>query len=230
MSQAVHAFEQLTAAAHHAERVRARRLAQRDAIPEPQALRQTLELAAGAGGLAALLAERAHARQAEAGRRAAKSRLQADRLAAKRAAGAAPATAWRAWFDGSAHPNPGRIGIGALLAGPAGEHLEISRRAGHGNSGEAEYSALIALLEAAVAARPAELVVYGDSRVVIDDASGATAGAAALAPQRARAAALLARLGQVRLQWIPRHKNAAADRLSQQAVGLPDGGDGDGED
>ncbi len=220
-------FEQLSAAAHHGERVRARRLAKSAAIPEPQALRQTLEQVAGAPGLPALLAERARGRAVDAERRATKSRRQADKLASKRAGNAAPATAWQAWFDGSAHPNPGRIGIGALLAGPAGERVEISRRAGHGNSGEAEYGALLALLEAAVRAQPAELVVYGDSRVVIDDVNRVTAGAATLAPQRGRADALIAQLRQVTLQWIPRHKNAAADRLSQQAAGMSDSGDDD---
>jgi ribonuclease HI len=59
------------------------------------------------------------------------------------------ATAWRGWFDGSAHPNPGQIGIGALLCGPDGQRVEISRRAGHGSSSDAEYLALTALLEAA---------------------------------------------------------------------------------
>ncbi|MFM9436979.1 ribonuclease HI [Janthinobacterium sp. CG_23.3] len=221
------AFEQLSAAAHHGERVRARRLAKSSAIPEAQALRRTLEQVAGAPGLPALLAARAQAREADAGRRAAKRRQQADKLASKQAGNAAPATAWQAWFDGSAHPNPGRIGIGALLAGPAGERVEISRRAGHGNSGEAEYSALLALLEAAVLAQPAELVVYGDSRVVIDDVNRVTAGAATLAPQRGRADALIAQLRRVTLQWIPRHRNAAADRLSQQGVGMADSGDAD---
>ncbi|MDC8756542.1 ribonuclease HI family protein [Janthinobacterium fluminis] len=218
-------FEELIAAAHHSERVRARRLARHGAMPERDALRQTLEQAAGTQGLAGLLRERAQERLAEAGRRAAQTARKAEALARKRAGNAAPATAWQAWFDGSAQPNPGRIGIGGLLTSPAGRRIEISRRAGHGSSSEAEYSALIALLEAAVRERPAELLVYGDSRVVIDDVNRVTAPAASLAPQRARADALLARLGQVTLRWIPRHRNAEADRLSQQGAALPDGSD-----
>ena len=79
------------------------------------------------------------------------------------------AEAWLAWFDGSALPNPGRIGIGALLRGPQGQVVEISRRAGEGSSSEAEYLALIALLEAALLHQPAQLTVHGDSQVVIDD-------------------------------------------------------------
>ncbi|MET3133272.1 ribonuclease HI [Oxalobacteraceae bacterium GrIS 1.11] len=219
-------FEDLIAAAYQSERVLGRRLARRAGLSERQALRQTLELAAGASGLPHLLAVRASERLVEAGRRAAKAGAQAGKLALKAARKRPPPTAWLAWFDGSAHPNPGKIGIGALLTGPDGQRHAISRRAGHGNSGMAEYSALIALLEAAVALQPAELIVYGDSRVVIDDARQAgRAGAKGLEAQRARASALLARLPQVTLQWIPRQQNSAADALSQGAIELADDGD-----
>jgi ribonuclease HI len=127
-------------------------------------------------------------------------------------------TAWRAWFDGSAHPNPGDCGIGALLIGPGGERIEISRSAGYGNSSEAEYRALIALLEAAVGSGAHGLTIYGDSKVVIDDVNGSdTAAAASLQACRQSALALLARLRDVTLRWIPRHKNGEADALSQLA-------------
>ena len=35
-----------------------------------------------------------------------------------------PADTWLIWFDGAAQPNPGRIGLGALLLGPAGDLLD----------------------------------------------------------------------------------------------------------
>jgi ribonuclease HI len=212
-------FDQLVAAAYQTERVAGRRLAKRAGIDEARALRLTLEQAAGAQGLAQLLAARAQARQADALRRSQKAEQKAQQRARKSTPGPGAATAWRAWFDGSAHPNPGRIGIGALLAGPGGEQVEISRRAGHGNSGQAEYRALIALLEAAVALRPAELLVYGDSQVVIDDVNRRGARpASGLEGERGRVDALIAQLGKVSLRWIPRHKNGAADRLSQQGA------------
>ena len=217
------AFDELAAAAHHAERVRARRLAGRDGVPERQALQLVLEQAASLAGLAGLagpdglLAARAQAQAADAERRAAKTRQRAERRATLAAQRLPPATAWLAWFDGSAHPNPGRIGIGALLTGPSG--------AGHGNSGQAEYSALLAVLEAALRERPSELVVYGDSRVVLDEVNRLTPGSRALAVQRAAAQALIAQFARITLQWIPRHRNAAADQLSQQAIGLRDTGD-----
>jgi ribonuclease HI len=144
-------------------------------------------------------------------------RARAEKLA-RQSVPASP-TAWRAWFDGSAHPNPGRIGIGALLTGPAGEDVEISRRAGHGTSGDAEYLALIAALEMAVELGVGELLVYGDSQVVVQDVLlSPQSGAKALEQHRARVGQLMEAMAQVHVRWVPRHKNGEADRLSQQAV------------
>jgi ribonuclease HI len=197
--------------AYKAERAASRRLARAAGLSADQALRRTLELAAGANGLAGLIAQAARdaARAAEKG--------AADARRAARHDG--PPSAWRGWFDGSAKPNPGRCGIGARLDGPGGIRVEIARPAGHGNSSEAEYRALIALLEAAVAHCVRDLTIHGDSRVVIDDVNGPELYAApVLASYRARAHALLACLTDVRLRWVPRHKNLDADALSQRAL------------
>jgi ribonuclease HI len=148
--------------------------------------------------------------------------LRAAALAKRQARHDGRPTAWRAWFDGSAHPNPGDCGIGALLAGPGGERIEISRAAGYGNSSEAEYRALLALLDAAVARGAHGLTIYGDSKVVIDDVNGPDATAAvSLHTYRQAALALIAQLRGVTLRWIPRHKNGEADALSQRARRAP---------
>lgn len=196
------------------ERAASRRLAQRTGLPALQALRQTLILSAGQQGLSVLLAQRSAEQQLVAQR-------AADRAAAvrRRPAEAPSHTPWQAWFDGSAHPNPGRCAIGALLTGPNGEVVEIARPAGHGNSSQAEYRALIAVLEAALAAQAHGLTVHGDSRVVLDDVAAPEHRAArALLPYRAAALALLAQLPDVTLRWVPRHRNTRADALSQQAI------------
>jgi ribonuclease HI len=211
----------LREAAYRTERAASRRLAERTGVPEEQALRQTLEARAGAQGLEALLAERRALRLAD-DRRAADRRVRKEtgRLL-RQARHAGPATAWRAWFDGSARPNPGRCGIGALLLGPNGELVELSQFAGFGNSSEAEYRALIALLETAVANDAHELTIYGDSLVVVDDVNGTDdAAAPVLQPYRAAVHTLISQLGDVRLRWVPRHKNTQADALSQRAATL----------
>lgn len=207
----------LLAAAFKSELAASRRLARRSGMGETEALQATLSLRAGVAGLDQLLRERAADRlrseQALEARRALAAAAQA-----RRRPGAA-ATGWRAWFDGSARPNPGRCTLGAVLEGPGGVHVELSRDIGHGDSSEAEYQALIAVLEAAVAHGAVGLAIHGDSQVVIDDVNAPDfAGSPALQAWRGRARALLARLPGATLRWIPRHKNGRADALSQRAA------------
>jgi ribonuclease HI len=214
-------FERMAQAAYHRERVASRRLARSTGITEHEALRQTMQTSAGQGTLAALLQERESAALASAARTSERraSQLQAHQLRQARHDGVL--TPWRAWFDGSAHPNPGNCSIGGVLQGPAGQQHTISRQAGYGNSSEAEYRALIAVLEAAVAAQASDLTVYGDSQGVIDDIQS-NSGAASLAVLRDTARTLMAALPNVTLRWIPRHKNGHADALSQQAARGPE--------
>lgn len=207
----------LLAAAFKEERATSRKLAARTGMPDAEALRATLSLRAGAAGLDQLLAARAAERLRSEHGAAARRALAAAALARRGGTGAAPA--WRAWFDGSARPNPGRCGIGAVLEGPGGVRIELSREAGHGNSSEAEYLALVAVLEAAVEHGVPALAIEGDSQVVIDDVHAPdSASAPALRAYRAQVRALLDRLPGSTLRWIPRHKNRQADALSQRAV------------
>lgn len=209
-------FELLLSTSFHKERVAARRLALAANLSEAQALRQTLESLAGADGLPALLearqAQRALELQKLAARRQGKEQARQLMLEKKRP----PAGIWQAWFDGSARPNPGRCGVGGVLLGPGGERYEICRETGYGSSSEAEYLALIGVLELALASGAAQLWVFGDSRVVLDDLA-AQRGAPSLQSYRLRALELMTQIGQPELRWIPRHKNGLADALSQRA-------------
>ena len=220
-------FARLLSSATTSELRASLRLASRTGCSREAALRATLAASAGVdvnadanadadaaansatldNSLARLVAARDALRVADCARAAAIARNRTGQP-----------TPWRGWFDGSAHPNPGACGIGALLRGPAGERVDISRAAGYGNSSEAEYRALIALLEAARDCGVQGLTIYGDSKVVIDDINGRFAGAvAALLDCRAAALALMAQLPDVRVHWIARHQNGAADALSQRA-------------
>lgn len=215
-------FARLSTAAFKTELSASRLLSRRTGCSQEEALRATLQAAAGAAPLAELIAARDAARSAVAERADLRNALRAAALAKRQARHDGRPTPWRAWFDGSAHPNPGDCGIGALLQGPAGERHEISRAAGYGNSSEAEYRALVALLESALVHGADGLTIYGDSKVVIDDVNGPDATAAAsLQPCRQAALALIAQLRGVTLRWIPRHKNGAADALSQRAGRTP---------
>jgi ribonuclease HI len=216
------AFEELLAVAYKKERMRSRRLAKGASISEHAALVRTLEKAAGGQPLRSFIDARraAQSRDADALRdremQRAERAIQAkhDKQKHRFETGG-----WRGWFDGSALPNPGRLGIGGVLIGPLGATVEISAVAGFGDSSAAEYLALIALLEAAQREGAADIVIYGDSRVVIDDMNAPpNAGIRSLAHHAARARALIAKIGDVRLQWIPRARNVRADELSRASL------------
>jgi ribonuclease HI len=218
-------LEELRRAAYKTELVLSRRLMRNSALAERDALVQILERSGLP--LKQLLIERAQAQANHAARKAARLQQKEEALAQKRQREQVgnvtyldPA-AWLAWFDGSARPNPGRIGIGGVLRNPDGELFEHCAAAGHGDSNQAEYLALIAVLELALQLKATPLIVCGDSRVVIDSLRS-DSHAGTLSDYHARARALLVQLPDVRLHWIPRHRNAVADALSQRAFGAPD--------
>ncbi|MES2047437.1 MAG: ribonuclease HI family protein [Pseudomonadota bacterium] len=210
-------FKQLTALAFHAEKAAARRLAIKESISVEQALKKILQGVAGHDSLAQLLAHRQTLANANVERLAKRRQKQSQKRALKSAQNRVPDRTWLAWFDGSARPNPGRCGIGVILKGPNGEQREICRDIGHGDSSDAEYGALIATLELALQMGATPLLVYGDSQVVIGDVSLAECIDSNLVEHRVRAQSLINQLQTVRLCWIPRHKNAEADMLSQLA-------------
>jgi ribonuclease HI len=130
--------------------------------------------------------------------------------------------AWQAWFDGSALPNPGRMGIGFVLRAPDGACHERSFAAHEpGCNNEAELHALCALLEFAQAQGVRRLQVYGDSDVAVRYATGIDATEVArLHLLVMRTQALLDGFEHVGLNWVPRHRNGTADELSRKALGL----------
>jgi ribonuclease HI len=213
-------FEELHSIAYKKERALSRRLSKGASLSEHDALVHVLRKSAAAATLTELVdARRGEKLKMQASLALRESRRAHARVARSQPAAVADALAWQAWFDGCAHPNPGRIGIGGRLLGPRGEVVEISAAAGEGDSCEAEYLALIAVLDAALECKPEKLVIHGDSQVVIDDIRRTDGqGAPALGAYAARARQLVSRLGEVRFIWIPRGRNGLADALSQQAV------------
>lgn len=131
---------------------------------------------------------------------------------------------WNAWFDGATkESNPGLRGIGGVLKGPAGERIEISEEIGSGTNNEAEYAALMAVLDAAVEAKVDNLVVHGDSQLVVRQVNGEWfIKEKNLVPMCKTVLDLKAQIPNVTLRWIPRDENAEADALSKKALGVID--------
>ncbi|NDP58159.1 MAG: ribonuclease HI family protein [Oxalobacteraceae bacterium] len=204
---------QLYVVAYAGERAQARRLARDACLTGAAALQQLLQTVAQTQDLAGLVAARLQVQANTQARSAARKQKQALAWQRKQAARMPSGEGWTGWFDGSAWPNPGRIGLGARLTGPLGVVTDISLPGGHGDSNQAEYMALLVLLEAALASQADQLLIHGDSRIVIDDVTGVHR-VANLEAYRCRALTILAQLGPVRFHWIPRRRNAVADALS----------------
>jgi ribonuclease HI len=130
---------------------------------------------------------------------------------------------WVIYCDGSAVPNPGRMGLGAVLIEPDGTRHTLSQ-ASHatGCNNEAELRAVMVALQALQARGATALQVYSDNSVLV--AQLAQAGSKPIERLSAlfnEARALLGSFQDVRLQWIPSHRNAQADELARAALGLP---------
>jgi ribonuclease HI len=208
----------LQALAFHRELVESRRLVKRDDVSLADALEQVLSANAGKQGLNNLLEARRQQLIILAEMKEKKRQLAQQKHDAKQAKKAIPASTWCAWFDGSARPNPGTCAIGVVLRAPDGREWQLSRLIGYGNSSVAEYQALIALLKMAIAQEASNMVIYGDSRVVIDDLNPRTKDhAQGLADLRQQAKELLQQIHGASLQWIPRARNQQADMFAQRA-------------
>lgn len=129
---------------------------------------------------------------------------------------------WQAWFDGAAAPNPGSIGLGALLISPTGERSEVSRRPGClGCNNEAELLALGEVLDLAFQSGARHLTVRGDSDFAVQHLLGRSQTAVPhLAALLEELRVSVARFEVVEFIWVPRHRNGEADRLSRLALGL----------
>lgn len=210
-------FADLVAVAFHKEKTAAKRLSARTGVTGDEALRQVLCAAALPGSIVELVAVRRHAIAQQIARDQLRRQQQAAVRQRKRALSGSQAGRWQAWFDGSAVPNPGRLGLGAVLQSPHGVVTEMSRAGGHGDSNDAEYLALITVLEEAVMQRVTTLSIYGDSRIVIDDVAGVHV-VTGLELFRREAQCLLEGIGDITFHWIPRAKNCYADALARAGL------------
>ncbi len=145
--------------------------------------------------------------------------------AARAAAPLAPG-AWVIHCDGSAWPNPGRMGLGAVLTGPDGtvQHQISEATTFAGCNNEAELRALMLALRWLAQqgiATPTPVQVFSDNSVLVEQLGDQpTAPIARLAALFDEARSALQAFHNVRLQWIPRHRNGAADTLARAALGL----------
>ncbi len=127
-----------------------------------------------------------------------------------------------AYFDGASRGNPGESAAGACIVSEDGKVIwEFSRALGIGTNNEAEYKALIMLLEEIASRGLKKITVRGDSRLVVSQVTGKwKVREERLRPLAERAKDLVRATGAA-LEWVPREKNSMADALSNKAFLSP---------
>jgi len=118
----------------------------------------------------------------------------------------------RIFFDGGCRPNPGMMEIAAVARGVTYREDEI----GHGGSEESEWLALLHAVRIAIQLGADEAELVGDSRSVINQATGVTKCRDARSQQHLAAYhEAAAAIPHVRLRYVPRSKNLAGIALAQ---------------
>jgi len=123
--------------------------------------------------------------------------------------------------DGGARGNPGPAGYGAVVreAGTGETLVERAEAIGVATNNVAEYSGLIAGLQAAADLGAVDVEVRMDSKLVVEQMSGRwQIKHPGLRPLAAKAADLVRRFDTVRFTWIPRERNKRADALANMAM------------
>lgn len=125
-----------------------------------------------------------------------------------------------AYFDGGARSNPGPAGYGVFIVDDQGAVLaELYEPLGIATNNVAEYRGLIAALQWAADRGLRQLIVKGDSQLIIEQMRGNyKVKHEGLKPLYLRARMLVMEIGDVRFEHVRREHNLEADRLSNLAM------------
>jgi ribonuclease HI len=127
---------------------------------------------------------------------------------------------WTVYVDGAARGNPGPAAAGALILDAEGTTvLRISQRLGRLPNNQAEYQALLLVLNALRPHAPPTVLVRMDSELVVRQLNGQyRVKDPTLQVLHGRVQALRRTLGTVTFEHVPRAQNAEADRLANLAL------------
>jgi ribonuclease HI len=125
-----------------------------------------------------------------------------------------------AYCDGGSRGNPGPAGFGVYIQDSAGKVLgELSQFLGTHTNNFAEYSALLAALEFAIANSHRGLRVVSDSELMVKQIKGQyRVNSPELRPLYEEAKRRIGRLDHFQIQHVLREKNRHADRLANVAM------------
>ena len=125
-----------------------------------------------------------------------------------------------AYCDGGSRGNPGPAGFGVYIQDSAGKVLaELSQYLGKQTNNFAEYSALLAALEFAIAQGHRSLRVISDSELMVKQMKGQyRVNSPELRPLYEEARRRVPQLDHFQIQHVLREKNRHADRLANLAM------------
>jgi ribonuclease HI len=125
-----------------------------------------------------------------------------------------------AYCDGGSRGNPGPAGFGVYIQDATGGVLaELSRYLGKRTNNFAEYSALLAALEFAIAKGHRSLRVVSDSELMVKQIKGQyRVNSPELRPLYEEAKRRIVQLENFQIQHVLRDKNRHADRLANVAM------------
>ena len=122
--------------------------------------------------------------------------------------------------DGGARGNPGPAGIGVVLRDDSGEVIgEVAESIGVATNNVAEYKALIAGLELALAKGVTDIEIFMDSELVVSQIKGEwKIKKDTLRPLAVQARALMNKFDSFSIAHVRREMNADADKLANQGM------------
>jgi ribonuclease HI len=122
--------------------------------------------------------------------------------------------------DGVSRGNPGPAAIGAIIRDERGRLLaSISQPIGRATNNQAEYRAIIAALEKALALGARQVELNSDSELMVRQIKGQyRVRKEALRPLYQRVKELQSRLEGFTIKHIPRQQNREADKLANAAL------------
>ncbi|MEG3085354.1 reverse transcriptase-like protein [Sphingomonas sp. PB2P12] len=119
----------------------------------------------------------------------------------------------KVFFDGGCRPNPGKIECAVVLKGITHYRDDV----GQGTNSDAEWLAAIYALEIAAQFGEREIVLLGDSTLIVTQATGvAPCRSAELKAHHVRFAALARTFNMVRIRHVGRTQNLAGIALARR--------------
>jgi ribonuclease HI len=123
------------------------------------------------------------------------------------------------YFDGGSRGNPGPAAVGWVVVTSDGIVAEGGERIGNATNNQAEYEALLRVLEVAVDYGYDEVEIRGDSELIVKQVRGEyNANDPTLREKRVSVRELLSNFDSWTISHVPREINERADELANEAL------------